>query len=82
MERDTAPEVTRRYHARIGALGGARRLEIAAQLTQGVRTLAEAGVRHRHPGASEEEVRCRLAALLYGRDVARRLFGRVPADVE
>jgi SAM-dependent methyltransferase len=78
MERDTAPEVTRRYHARIGALGGARRLEIAAQLTQGVRTLAEAGLRHRHPGASDEEVRCRLAALLYGRDVAERSSGSAP----
>jgi hypothetical protein len=81
MERDTSPSMAARYHARLGALSGARRLEIAAQLTQGVRALAEAGLRHRHPAASEAELRCRLAALLYGRGVAERLFGRVPADV-
>ena len=70
-----------RYQAMLAALPGARRLELAAQLSQGVRTLAEAGLRHRHPGAGEEEIRCRLAALLYGRPAAERLFGRVPADV-
>ncbi len=81
MERDTATSVAVRYHARIGALPGARRLEIAAQLTAGIRTLAEAGLRQRHPGASDREIRCRLAALLYGRPIAERLFGQVPDDV-
>jgi hypothetical protein len=81
MERDTAPAVAARYDAMIGALSGARRLEIAAQLTQGVRTLAEAGLRSRHPAANDDEIRCRLAALLYGRPVAERLFGTVPDDV-
>jgi hypothetical protein len=64
-----------------GASQVARRLEIAAQLSQGVRAMAEAGLRDRHPGASEQELRCRLAALLYGRAVAERLFRQVPADV-
>jgi len=81
MERDTAPAVAARYDAMIGALSGARRLQIAAQLTQGVRALAEAGLRNRHPAASDGEIRCRLAALLYGRAVAERLFDSVPADV-
>lgn len=80
MDRDTAPEMAARYDAMISALPGARRLEIAAQLTEGVRAMAMAGLRSRHPGASEEELRCRFAALLYGRDVAVRLFGRVPDD--
>jgi hypothetical protein len=81
MERDTAPAVAVRYDAMIGALPGERRLEIAAQLSQGVRAMAEAGLRDRHAGASEGELRCRLAALLYGRGVAERLFGSVPDDV-
>jgi hypothetical protein len=81
MERDTAPAVAARYHQRIGALPGARRLDMAAQLSAGVRAMAEAGLRHRHPKASDEEIRCRLAALLYGRRVAERLFPRVPDDV-
>lgn len=81
MERDTAPDTLARYRARLAAMTPAQRLEIATGLTQGVRTLAEAGLRQRHPGASEEELRCRLAALLYGRAAALRLFPDVPADL-
>jgi hypothetical protein len=81
MERDTVPAVASRYDAMIGALSGERRLAIAAQLTEGVRAMAEAGLRSRHLGASDGEIRCRLAALLYGRDAARRIFGSVPDDV-
>lgn len=75
------PPMAQRYHERIGALPGPRRLEIAAQLSDGVRAMAEAGLRHRHPRASDEEISCRLAALLYGRRVAERLFPSVPDDV-
>ena len=81
MRRDTVPPVAARYEELIGALSGAQRLEIAARLTEGVRALAEAGLRDRHPGAGEAEIRCRLTALLYGRPVAERLFGSVPDDV-
>jgi len=80
MARDTAPAAATLYRARIGALPGARRLAIAAQISSGVRALAEAGLRHRHPRASDAELRCRLVALLYGRRVAERLFGSVPKD--
>jgi hypothetical protein len=45
-----------------------------------VRALAEAGIRQRHPGASEGEVRQRVVARLYGRETARRLFGEIPSD--
>ena len=81
MERDTASAVAARYDAMVGALSGQRKLEIAAQLTLGTRALAEAGLRSRHPGATDDEIRCRLAALLYGRAAAERIFGRVPDDV-
>jgi hypothetical protein len=49
-------------------------------LTQMTRQLAVAGIRQRHPDASIEEVAIRLAARLYGRDTARRLFGQIPED--
>lgn len=80
MLRDTAPAMEKRYNERIGQLSGAERLEVAAQLSSGVRAMAEAGLRHRHPGASEEELRCRLVVLLYGRDIASRIFATVPDD--
>jgi len=81
MERDTTPEVLTRYRERLAAMTPAEKAEIVAGLTQGVRTLAEAGLRQRHPGAGDAELRCRLAALLYGREVAERLFHDVPPDV-
>jgi hypothetical protein len=82
MERDTAPAMAARYDAMMDALSGARRLEIAASLSSGVRALSEAGLRDRHPGAGDEEIRCRLTALLYGRAVAERLFDHVPEDAD
>jgi hypothetical protein len=75
MDLDTAPGPAARYRQLLGDLPGPRRLEIAAGLSQGVRALAEAGLRDRHPGASPRELRWRLADLLYGRATAERLFG-------
>jgi hypothetical protein len=51
-------------------------------LTRAVRELAEAGIRQRHPTASDEEVRVRLAVRIYGRDTARRFFGSIPDDAK
>ena len=45
-----------------------------------VRKLAVAGIRQRHPFASDAEVRVRLTVRLYGRATAQRLFGAVPDD--
>ncbi len=81
MSGDTSPELQARWAERLRALSPHERLAIAAGLTQGVRDLAEAGIRQRYPDAGEDEIRCRLAARLYGRAAAERLFGSVPADV-
>ncbi len=40
--------------------------------------MAMAGLRSRHPQASEEELRLRLAALRLGRDLMVRAFGWDP----
>lgn len=81
MDRDTAPGPAAHYRERIGRLNGQERLELAARLSEGVRDLARAGLRHRNPGASDEELRWRFAELLYGRATAERLFGTPPASV-
>ena len=57
-----------------------RRLETAMALSRGVRELAIAGLRARHPNADEQELRVRLTVRLYGREAAVRLFGSVPED--
>jgi DNA-binding MarR family transcriptional regulator len=78
VNRDTSPEASARYHELLRAQSPAARLEQAAALTRAVRQLAEAGIRQRHPAASDAEVRVRLTVRLYGREAAMRLFGDVP----
>lgn len=78
---DTSEAADIRYHELLCRLSPERRLESAMKLSRGVRELAIAGIRHRHPNAGEQEVRVRLTALLYGRNTALRLFGTVPDDV-
>jgi hypothetical protein len=80
VEQDTSPEQMRRYHERLRAMEPWQRLRTAMALSSAVRELAAAGLRSRHPHASEAEIRVRLAVRLYGREAAVRLFGTVPDD--
>jgi hypothetical protein len=77
---DTSPAAEARYHELLRSQSPAARLAQAAALTTSVRNLAIAGIRSRHPDASVDEVRIRLAVRLYGRGTALRLFGLVPDD--
>ena len=52
-----------------------RKLHMVGQLNQTVRTLALSGLRQRHPAATPEELRRRLADLLLGSDLAVRAYG-------
>lgn len=56
------------------------RLAIAMSLSRAVRQLAMAGLVERHPDATEEELRVRLAVRMWGRDAATRCFGVIPDD--
>jgi len=58
-----------------------QKLAIIDDLNRTVETLARAGIRERHPEATEEQVRLRLAALRYGREFTIEWFGWDP-DVE
>ena len=78
--RDTGTAALDRYHELLRAQAPHERLAQALSLTRMVRTLAMAGIRQRHPHASDQEVRVRLTVRLYGREVATRLFGTVPDD--
>ncbi len=44
-----------------------QRLVAAAEMSDEIRALAEAGIRQRHPDYSEAEVRAALVAILLGR---------------
>ena len=79
MEQDTSAAQLRVYHDTLRAMSPVERLRAAGQLSLGVRRLAEAGIRHRFPHASDEEVFARLLVGLYGRAIASRLVA-VPVD--
>jgi DNA-binding HxlR family transcriptional regulator len=77
---DTSEEKQGRYHELLRAQPPHDRLAQAMRLSRSVRELALAGIVMRHPGASERETRVRLAVRLYGRELAQRVFGRLPSD--
>ena len=55
-----------------------RKLHMVGQLNQAVRTLALSGLRQRHPQATDQELRRRLADLLLGPDLAAQVYGPLP----
>lgn len=54
-----------------------RKMHLLAQLNASARTLALAGLRSRYPQASESELRRRLAGLLLGDELARKVYGEL-----
>lgn len=52
-----------------------RKMHMLAQLNASVRMLAITGLRGRYPQATEAELRRKLADLLLGKDLARKVYG-------
>jgi hypothetical protein len=77
---DTTPESQERYFELLRRSSPQERGRTAFALTDLVRRLAEAGIRLQHPGISAQDLKKRLAVRLYGRKVAMRLCGNIPAD--
>ncbi|MBI4585031.1 MAG: hypothetical protein HY717_13545 [Planctomycetes bacterium] len=75
---DTSPQAEAVLIELARALPPWRKLEIALGMTAAVRQAALAGIRSRHPQASEEEARKRLAALLLPRELAIAAYGWDP----
>lgn len=57
-----------------------RKAELVSALSRDCERLAVAGIRERHPGATPEEQRLRLAALRIGPELARRAYGWDPVE--
>lgn len=55
-----------------------RKLEQVEELTDISRQLTLGGLRKRYPQASEQELRLKLASLLFGRETVIRAYGRDP----
>jgi hypothetical protein len=54
-----------------------RKLQMVAQLNETVRTFALSGLRQRHPGASDGELRRLLADLILGESLAAQVYGQI-----
>jgi hypothetical protein len=72
--RDTSREATERYYELLRQQAPAARLATAVRLSRVVREMAESAIRSADPSASPGVVRQRLAARLYGDEVARYLY--------
>ena len=55
-----------------------RKMHMLAQLNASANTLALMGLRSRFPNANEVELRRRLASLLLGEELARKVYGELP----
>jgi len=71
---DTAPEIERRQVAGWSRMSAAEKAAMVTALTKAAFDMTLAGIRHRHPGESPRMLRGRLAALLHGPELAKRMF--------
>jgi hypothetical protein len=72
--RDTTVEVEDLQTGRLQAMAADQKLSLVIAMSQAVRELAIAGIRQRHPGASDREVVMRLAVVQYGPDLATAAY--------
>jgi len=72
---DTRPEAERVHLDLIRRSPAWRRVQLAGQMFETMKSLAMSGLRQRYPQAAPEELRRRLADLLLGPALATRAYG-------
>jgi hypothetical protein len=78
---DTAPEAEAVLIRLLRQAPTWRKLEMVDQLNQSVKMLALAGLRQRYPNDHEDQLHRRLADLLLGDELARKVYGPLPEDL-
>ena len=77
---DTPPQAERVLIDLLRQAPGWRKLEMVGQMNQAMREVMLAGLSRRHPAASANELRRRMAHLLFGSDLATRAYGPLPGE--
>ena len=72
---DTSPAMADAYR-RLAEMTPAERIGIALALWEAADRTQRAALRHRYPGASEDEITFRIAVTRYGEELARKAYGR------
>jgi hypothetical protein len=75
MLSDTHPDIEAFQFDRLRQIPAWRKAHMLGQMYETTKHLTKTGLRHRHPEASEAELRYRLAELLLGDEVAKRIYG-------
>lgn len=71
---DTSAAIERRQVEAWRRMLPAEKLQLVSDATQAVIDLSLAGIRRRHPGASDRECFLRFACIVLGLDVARAVY--------
>ena len=74
LSQDTSAETEARQIQRWRDMSPTQKAALVSALSRNARDLALAGIRLRHPAASERECFLRLAALTLGVELARRVY--------
>lgn len=77
---DTSPEAERVWFDLLRQASPARKFELIVSANLASRELAMCGLRMRHPHASPQQLRRRLASLWLGEELAARAYGPQEAD--
>ena len=75
---DTSPEAEAVLFQLLRETPGWRTWQMMDDMTRTVRQIALAGLRSRHPDASDEEIKRRLADILLGEKLAAKVYGPLP----
>jgi len=74
LSSDTSPEVEQVQIELWRRMSPMEKLRAVAEISRAVQELSLAGIRLRHPGATEEECLLRLAILKLGRELACQVY--------
>jgi hypothetical protein len=75
---DTSPEIEAQQIQLWRQASPTEKMNMLAQLNASAKLLALTGLRARYPQATEAELRRRLADLLLGEELARKVYGDIP----
>jgi hypothetical protein len=76
--RDTSPAAAKVQAGIFRRMSAAERCALAVQMSTTARAVAAAGIRARHPGYDEAQVRFALLRLLLGDELFRRVYPHAP----
>lgn len=78
---DTAPEAARVQWEIFRQMSPSRRLELALRMSDSLRDVVASGVRCRHPGFNEEQVRLAVIRLSLGDQLFRQVYPDAEVEV-